>query len=223
FERSLAIRLELAKDTHNARSQRDVSIAFERLGDVRQKLGDLAGAHSAYQKSLAIRLELAKDTQNAEAQRDLYETRTSIGQILMLLDDAGGACEAFAKALDVAREISRAGKNPDSQKALAESYGNLAFAELFQRRFQEAIAASREGLKADPTQTFIATNLAHGLLFTNQLEEAKNVYSEYKDVKLGAGQTFAQAVLDDFRLFRQKGLTHPDMEKIEKMLNEPNP
>ncbi|HEV3120504.1 MAG TPA: AAA family ATPase, partial [Isosphaeraceae bacterium] len=170
FERSLAIRLELAKDTHNARSQRDVSIAFERLGDVRQKLGDLAGAHSAYQKSLAIRLELAKEKQNAEAQRDLYETYNSIGQVLLLSDDFRGACEALANALDVAREISRAGQNPNAQKALAQSYGDLAWAELFQRRFDEAIAAAREGLKADPTQTIVATNLAHGLLFTNQLE-----------------------------------------------------
>jgi len=33
-----------------------------------------------------------------------------------------------------------------------------------------------------------------------------------------AQQTFSEEVLDDFKQFRDAGVTHPDMEKIEALL-----
>ena len=75
-----------------------------------------------------------------------------------------------------------------------------------------------EGLAIDPNLTWITTNLTHGYLFDHQYEKAKILYLENKDIKVNDKQTFAEAVLDDFRKFRQKGLTHPDMEKIEQLL-----
>ena len=37
------------------------------------------------------------------------------------------------------------------------------------------------------------------------------------------GNTFAKTVLEDFKQFRVKGITHPDMAKIEKLLREGKP
>lgn|GEM_PF-4634421 len=37
------------------------------------------------------------------------------------------------------------------------------------------------------------------------------------------GKTFAEFVLEDFKQFRAKGITHPDMAKIEKLLREGKP
>jgi len=98
---------------------------------------------------------------------------------------------------------------------------NLAWAELFSRHPQEAIAAANRGLGADPNQVAIRTNLAHGYLFDNQYEKALAIYTENKDAKLADGRTFAEAVLADFKEFRTKGISHPDMEKIENLLRNP--
>ena len=40
------------------------------------------------------------------------------------------------------------------------------------------------------------------------------------DAKLEDGRTFKDAVFDDFKQFRAKGLVHPDMVKIERLLVE---
>jgi hypothetical protein len=84
-----------------------------------------------------------------------------------------------------------------------------------------AIAAAEEALKLDPKQDWIRTNLAHGYLFDGHYERTKAMYLKYKDVKAFRNQTFVQAVLDDFKQFRKHGLTHPDRERIERLLTPP--
>ena len=52
--------------------QRDLSVSFEKVGDVQVAQGDLAGALKSYRDSLAIMKRLAKsDPGNAGWQRDL--------------------------------------------------------------------------------------------------------------------------------------------------------
>ena len=52
YEESLAIRRDLAKDKSNARAQRDLSISLEKIGDIKLRAGDAAGALAAYEESL---------------------------------------------------------------------------------------------------------------------------------------------------------------------------
>jgi hypothetical protein len=115
-------------------------------------------------------------------------------------------------------------KNDEStKKELAEAYLSLSWYELFNHHPQEAIAASLKGLELNPTATakaMIKTTLAHGYLFSNQFEKAKAIYLAEKDASVGEGRTFSQAVLDDFRQFKEKGLTHPRMKEIERWLTK---
>jgi hypothetical protein len=49
----------------------------------------------------------------------------------------------------------------------------------------------------------------------------KAIYLENKAAKFrDSGQTFSNEVLDDFKQFREAGLTHPDVEKIEALLTK---
>jgi len=116
----------------------------------------------------------------------------------------------------------------DLQKAIeisgrytAAYYIDLGTCQLYNRKPREAIAASLKALELTPhNAVLINTNLAHGYLFDNQFEKAKAIYLENKDARLrDSGQTFSSEVLDDFKQFREAGLTHPDMEKIEALLN----
>ncbi len=55
-----------AQDPGNAEWQRDLSVSYEKIGDVQRAQGDLGGALKAYQDSLAIRQKLAaQDPGNA--------------------------------------------------------------------------------------------------------------------------------------------------------------
>ena len=52
YEESLAIRRDLAKDKSNAWAQRDLSFSLEKIGDIKLRAGDAAGALAAYEESL---------------------------------------------------------------------------------------------------------------------------------------------------------------------------
>ncbi|MEL4383171.1 tetratricopeptide repeat protein, partial [Shewanella algae] len=80
---SLAIAERLAKtDPGNADWQRDLSVTYNRVGDVQQAQGDLSAALTSYQASLAIAERLAKaDAGNAGWQRDLSVTYNRVGDV----------------------------------------------------------------------------------------------------------------------------------------------
>ena len=73
YRDGLAIAERLAQsDPGNAGWQRDLSVSYERVGDVQVAQGDLAGALKSYRDSLAIGERLAQsDPGNAGWQRDL--------------------------------------------------------------------------------------------------------------------------------------------------------
>jgi tetratricopeptide (TPR) repeat protein len=104
---------------------------------------------------------------------------------------------------------------------LAAYYIDLGTCQLYNRKPREAIAASLKALELTPANAvLIKTNLAHGYLFDNQFDKAKAIYLENKDAKLPYGhETFSDEVLDDFKQFREAGITHPDMEKIDALLS----
>ena len=133
----------------------------------------------------------------------------------------------YARAVDSARKeiipyTILINQDPKNWKTpLAESYLILAWRELFNRHPQKAINAARQGLNIDPNLNELYANLAHGYLFDNQYEQAKEIYLQHKDAlieKQGRQRTFADIVRDDFQQLRERGLIHPDMEKIEQII-----
>ncbi len=61
-----------ARDPNNAEWQRDLSVSYNKIGDISAARGDRDGALKAYKDGLDIRKQLAaRDPNNAEWQRDL--------------------------------------------------------------------------------------------------------------------------------------------------------
>ena len=113
--------------------------------------------------------------------------------------------------------------NPTDPKTLAGAYVNLAWCALFNQQPNRAIEASEQDLAInsdESTEAMLHTNLAHGYLFTDQYEQALAIYQRYQDIAVGDGRSFKQAILNDFKEFRQKGLTHADMKKIEALYQQ---
>jgi len=113
----------------------------------------------------------------------------------------------------------------DIQKAIeldpanGDYYTEVGWYQLFNRKPRASIAASLKALELSPDNAvLIKGNLAHAFLFDNQFDKAKALYLENRDAKIDDERTFKQAVLDDFKEFRDAGISHPDVEKIQALL-----
>jgi tetratricopeptide (TPR) repeat protein len=130
YRDSLAIREKLSKqDPGNAGWQSDLSISYDRVGDVQNAQGDLAGALKSYRDSLAIREKLSKqDPGNAGWQSDLAWTYWQTGAVLEKVQP-GSKEEGLAmvqKGHDILRQLKeRTGLTVEQQKWLDESETDL--------------------------------------------------------------------------------------------------
>ncbi len=124
----LAITEKLAEASPDfSRAQRNLSISYEKLGDVCVTQGDLPGAKDYYQKALEISQKLAEASpDSAEAQRDLSVSYEKLGNVCMKQGDLPGARDYHQNALEISQKLAKA--SPDSAKAqrdLSVSYEKL--------------------------------------------------------------------------------------------------
>jgi tetratricopeptide (TPR) repeat protein len=113
YEDARRVRERLAaSDPGNAGWQRDLSVSWNKLGDVRVAQGDLAGALEAYQQDLAIAEGLAgSDPGNAGWQRDLIESHWSMAKVLERLPERKAeAGTHWREALAITRRLADSGR-----------------------------------------------------------------------------------------------------------------
>jgi TPR repeat protein len=90
---------------------------------------------------------------------------------------------------------------------------------LFNRRFDEALAAATRAHAANPESLVPETNRAHTLMFLGRLDEAKAIYFAHKDEMVAENNVFWQdAIENDFVEFRKADLTSPLMAEVEAAL-----
>jgi tetratricopeptide (TPR) repeat protein len=188
-------------------------VSFHRIGYVLSAQGKLTKGLQYCQEGLAILLKLnALDLTNTLWQRDLAGVYFELHR--------------YSEAAEILKSlVAHALKQGDVQtnkQVLANDYHILARYELLNRKPKNALTSSKNGLNLNSNEsmnTLINTNLAHSYLFSGQYRKAKELYLNNKDKKVPNGCTFKQAVLVDFKEFRKRGIKHPDMEKIEKLLH----
>lgn len=104
-------------------------------------------------------------------------------------------------------------------------YGRLSYQQLLANRPADAKNSARRGYRLDPTQLWIKTNLAHGMLLTGEVQEALAIYKAEKDSSLGdadeTGRTFGQAVLDDFKELEEAGVKSPLFDQVRMIYGTP--
>jgi len=67
----------------------------------------------------------------------------------------------------------------------------------------------------------VKINIGHAYLLKGEYTKALDVYKEGFGIKIG-DKAFQQYILEDFETFKKKGIIHPDMDKIEKIIKELN-
>lgn len=108
----------------------------------------------------------------------------------------------------------------------AEELNHRAWTGILLKRFDQAEADIREGLKIDANNKYLNSNLAPALLFQGKREEAFAEYQKLKDHKFG-GQgfdTYRAVFLDDLNTFEKTGIIpseyKADVELVRSMLNK---
>jgi tetratricopeptide (TPR) repeat protein len=121
FRDGLAIAEQLAQaDPGNAGWQRDLSVSFDRVGDVLVAQGNLPEALKSLRDGLAIRDRLAQaDPGNAGWQRDLAVSNERIGDMERRLDHPAEARAALERALAIYDSLLAA--NPENTQFLVFS------------------------------------------------------------------------------------------------------
>jgi tetratricopeptide (TPR) repeat protein len=134
-------------DPGNAGWQRDLSVSYDRVGDVLVDQGNLPEALKSFRDGLAIRDRLAKaDPGNAGWQRDLTVSYDRIGDVLVAQGNLPEALKSFRDGLAIADRLAKADPgNAGWQHDLSVSYSRLAKA--FRKTGDNAMAldALRQG------------------------------------------------------------------------------
>ena len=107
--KELQIRQRLAKaDPNNAQAQRDVSVSYNKLGDVRLQRGESPAARAAYQEGLVVSERLARaEPQSAQAQHDLLFSYYELGNLEQQVGQFKKAADWYSRALDVPKRFAR--------------------------------------------------------------------------------------------------------------------
>jgi tetratricopeptide (TPR) repeat protein len=116
FRASLAIRERLAgADPSNAGSQRDLSVAYIKIGDLLLNQGDLAGALRVFEDALAVRTRLvAINAENAVWQWDLAFALSKVATAQAARGEAADALEGLRKAREIVVELKE--QFPDNSR-----------------------------------------------------------------------------------------------------------
>jgi tetratricopeptide (TPR) repeat protein len=127
-------------DPTSAEKQRDLSISFDKSGDVRIAAGDLNAARGYFDDSLRIsRLLADADPTSAQKQRDLSVSFNKLGNVSVAAGDLNAAHGYFDDALRISRLLADADPiSSEKQRNLWVSH--LNFANLLETQSQPAEA-----------------------------------------------------------------------------------
>jgi tetratricopeptide (TPR) repeat protein len=224
YRDSLAIIERLAKSEHsNAGWQLDLSVSYDRIGDVLTAQGDLAGSLRSYRDGLTIRERLAKsDPSNVGWQRALSVSYAKIGDALAAQGDLVGALKLYGDRLAITQRLVLLDPtNKQFQRDLSsviDRIGGMAFRFVLARNFAAALQAVDQAIALKPDEIWLYTNRAHALMFAGRIDQARSIYLKYRGTKdVGDGKSWETTILEDFAELRKAGVTNPLMDEIEKL------
>jgi len=140
------------------------------------------------------------------------------------LDDAGKDVELPQKLLEICDYILSSHAEDSALKAyVAVITSDISFLLLLEEEFNLALRVAQLSLLADDTNEYIYINLPLGFLLTGQYQKAEKIYRQWKDkpFTLDPGyDTFSDVFLEDMDDLENRGITHPDFEKVRELLED---
>ncbi len=127
--------------------ERDLSVSFNKVGDVLVAQGNLPEAEKTYRDSLAIRDRLAKsDPGHAGWQRDLSVSFNKVGDVLVAQGNLPEALKTYRDSLAIRDRLAKSDPgNAGWQRDLSVSFANLAGVSRKMGASADALSAFRQG------------------------------------------------------------------------------
>ena len=138
---------------YGGKSERALSISYNRLGDVCMADGDLSGAKEYYLKDLAISEQLAKQSEGTQAQRDLSISYNKLGDVCKADGDLSGAKAYYLKDLAISEQLAKQSEGTQAQDDLGISYAKLALIEGWEAGERKAFAQKAKEIFDQQYQT----------------------------------------------------------------------
>ena len=168
YQAEFAITDRLAKsDPGNAGWQRDLSVTYNKVGNVQVAQGNLPAALTPYQASLAIADRLAKsDPANAGWQRDLSVSYVNVGDVQLAQGHLPEALTSYQASLSIRERLAKSDPgNANWQRDLTESYVKIAQvdpteARAMLTRAAEVVSQMQSRGQLAPTDAWMPAELA---------------------------------------------------------------
>jgi len=103
--------------------------------------------------------------------------------------------------------------------AVPLDYDTLGQYYLFSKQYTKAENAFNKGFALDPSELNFQLNLAHVYLFTDRVDEAKELHRKYKSQNVLTDLSWKQQVENDFTEFKKRGFPDKDFKKILRILD----
>jgi tetratricopeptide (TPR) repeat protein len=223
YRDSLAIFERLAaSDRSTTGWQSDLSVSYNKVGDVLVAQGKLGEALKSYRDSLATLERLAaSDRSNNNLQHDLSVLYSRVGDVLVAQGKLEEALKVHRDSFAIAERLAAADRSNRQWQSLLQgsirSIGGLAYEFILARDFTKALEASDLVISIASNEIWLYTNRAHALLFLGRVDEARALYLRYRGEKnVVSDKSWETVVLEDFAELRKARLTHPLMGEIEK-------
>jgi tetratricopeptide (TPR) repeat protein len=139
--------------------QRDLSVSFNKIGEVLVAVGDLPGALKCCHDSVAITERLARsDPGNAGWQRDLAVSYERLGNVQKAQGDLAGALKSYRNTLAVTGRLALSDSgNAGWQRDLVVSFNRVGDVQLAQgdvagamKSYQDSLVIGEQLARSDP-------------------------------------------------------------------------
>ena len=131
--------------------RREYAVALERIGTMKQTMGDLAAARQYYTDGLEIRRALVEQNpDSAEAKRDLSVSYNKLGNVAVSAGDLAAARQYYTDGLEISRALVE--QNPDSAEAkrdLSLSLTNMGRVSELEKKWKDALDMYARVLEID--------------------------------------------------------------------------
>jgi tetratricopeptide (TPR) repeat protein len=197
----------MAGDPGNTDWQHDLSVSYDKFGNMAVAQGKLAEAAQAYGDSLAIRQQLtAGDPNNTQWQHNLSVSYEQLGRVAMVQGKLAETAQAYGDSLTIRKTLPASDPgHTRRQRDLALSYNTLGIVAVTQGKLAEAVQAYGDSLTI--FKTLVASDPSH----TQWQRDLAVSYDTLGDVAVAQGKLAeaAQAYGDSLAIAQQLAVSDP--------------
>ena len=214
--------------------QRDLSVSYERLGDIAKARNDYSAAEGYYAKALEIREKLVKKyPDDPNLQRDLSASYQRLGDIAKARNDYNAAEVYYSKALEIGERLAeKYPEDPNLQRDLSASYDRLGvIAEAMndykaaEGYYAKTLEISEKLAEKYPDNAQMQRNLSVSYGNLGDIVKAMNDYKAaegYYSKALEISKRLAEKYPDDPQMQRDLSVSYNDLGNIAEARNDYN-